>query len=48
MEKALEDQHQLLWIVSLFSKSDTEVTVDVEYNEAALEEKIQTIKAVTG
>lgn len=48
VEKALEDQHQLLWIVSLFSKSDTEVTVDVEYNEAALEEKIQTIKAVTG
>lgn len=48
VEKALEDQRQLLWITSFFSKSDTDVTVDVEYDEAALEEKIQTIKAVTG
>lgn len=48
VEKALEDQRQLLWITSFFSKSDTNVTVDVEYDEAALEEKIQTIKAVTG
>ena len=39
---------KLLWITSFFSKSDTDVTVDVEYDEAALEEKIQTIKAVTG
>ena len=48
VEKALEDQRQLLWLTSFFSKSDTNVTVDVEYDEAALEEKIQTIKAVTG
>ena len=48
VEKALEDQRQLLWITSFFSKSDTDVTVDVEYDEAALEEKIQAIKAVTG
>ena len=48
VEKALEDQSQLLWITSFFSKSDTDVTVDVEFDEAALESKIQTVKAVTG
>ena len=48
VKKALDDQHQLLWITSFFTKSDTDITVDVEYDEAALEAKIQTIKAVTG
>lgn len=47
VKKALEDQRQLLWIISLFSKSDTDITVDVKYDEAALDEKIQSIKAVT-
>ena len=48
VEKALEDQSQLLWIASFFSKSNTDITVGVEYDEAALDAKIQTIKAVTG
>lgn len=47
VKKALEEQRQLLWIVALFSKSDTDITVDVKYDEAALDAKIQTIKAVT-
>lgn len=47
VKKALEDQRQLLWIASLFSKSNTDITVGVKYDEKALEEKIQTIKAVT-
>ena len=48
VKKALEDQSQLLWIASFFSKSNTDITVGVEYDEAALDAKIQTIKAVTG
>ncbi len=47
VENALKEQRQLLWIVSLFSKSAADVTVDVEYDEAALDEKIQNIQAVT-
>lgn len=44
---ALEAQNQLLWITSLFSKSDTELTIQVKYDESALEEKIQSLQAVT-
>ena len=44
---ALKAQNQLLWITSLFSKSDTDLTVQVEYDEAALDEKIQNLQAVT-
>lgn len=45
---ALEQQSQLLWIASLFSRSNTDVTIEVEYDEAALDEKIQNLQAVTG
>lgn len=48
VQDALEQQSQLLWIASLFSRSDTEVTIEVEYDETALEEKIQSLQAVTG
>ena len=48
VKKALEDQRQLLWITSFFSREAADVSVGVEYDEAALEEKIQTIHAVTG
>lgn len=47
VEDALEAQNQLLWIVSLFSRSSADVTIEVEYDEAALEEKIQGLQAVT-
>lgn len=47
VQDALESQNQLLWIVSLFSKSDTDITIEVEYDEVALEGKIQNLQAVT-
>ena len=47
VEAALERQNQLLWIASLFSPSSEELTVGVEFDRAALDEKIQTIQAVT-
>ena len=47
VEDALEQQNQLLWIASLFSKSAADVTIEVEYDEAALNEQIQTLQAVT-
>lgn len=47
VQDALENQNQLLWIVSLFSKSDTDITIEVEYDDAALQEKIQNLQAVT-
>lgn len=45
---ALKAQNQLLWIVSLFTKSDTDLTVQVEYDETALNDKIQNLRAVGG
>ena len=39
VEKALEDQRQLLWITSFFSREAADVSVGVEYDEAALEER---------
>lgn len=47
VEDALKAQNKLLWIVSLFSKSDADVTIEVEYDEAALDERIQNLQAVT-
>lgn len=46
IQKALDGQNPLLWISALFSKSDTDVTVDVQYNENTLNERIQSIKAL--
>lgn len=47
VQDALENQRQLLWLISLFSESDTDITIEVEYDDAALEENIQNLQAVT-
>lgn len=47
VEDALKEQNQLLWITSLFSRSRASVTIQVEYDESALEERIQNLQAVT-
>ena len=47
IQDALEAQNPLLWITSLFSKSNTDVTIDVEYDQGELTQKIQEIQAVT-
>lgn len=47
VENALKGQNQLLWITSLFSRSSEDITIEVEYDETALTEKLQTIQAVT-
>lgn len=47
VQDALENQKQLLWLISLFSESDTDITIEVEYDDAALEENIQNLQAVT-
>ena len=46
VKDALKEQNPLLWVTSLFSRSSRDVTVQVDYDEAALEEKIQSIQAV--
>lgn len=46
VKDALKKQNPILWVTSLFSKSSREVTVQVDYDEAALEEKIQSVQAV--
>ena len=47
VEDALDAQNQLLWIVSLFAKSSADVTIEVEYDETALQERIENLQAVT-
>lgn len=47
VENALEKQNPLLWATSLFSKNSQDVSIQVDYDENALDEKIQSIKAVT-
>ncbi len=47
VEDALKKQNPLLWVKAFFSKTATDVTVSVEYDEAALAERIQSIQAVT-
>lgn len=47
IEKALKAQHPLLWITAFFSNSSADVTVEVGYSEEKLNEKIQSLKAVT-
>lgn len=47
VEAALKMQNPLLWITSLFSKTSNDVRIQVDYDEQVLEEKIQSIKAVT-
>ncbi len=47
VEKALKEQNPLLWVTAFFSTTDKDIQVQVDYDEQVLEEKIQSIKAVT-
>ena len=47
VKKALKEQNPLLWVTAFFSKTSKDVQVQVNYDEKVLEEKIQSIKAVT-
>ena len=47
IKKALKAQNPLLWIGSLFSKTSTDVTINVSYDEKLLDNKIASIKAMT-
>lgn len=46
IQKTLESQNPLLWPAGFFKKSVESISVDVEYDEALLDEKLQTIKGV--
>lgn len=46
IQDALDRQNPLLWVTSFFSRSTADVTIEVDYDEQALEEKIQSIRAV--
>ena len=46
IEDALKKQNAFLWPQSFFSKSSAEVTIEVGYDEAALESKIETVQAL--
>lgn len=47
VEDALKKQNPILWVTSLFSKSSQNINIQVDYDESKLEEKIQSVKAVT-
>lgn len=47
VEDALQKQNPLLWVTSFFSKTSQDIRIQVDYNENALEERIQSVKAVT-
>lgn len=47
VEDMLKKQNPFAWITSLFSKSSRKVNVQMDYDETALNEKIQAISAVT-
>lgn len=47
VEKALKEQNPLLWVTAFFSERSKDVQVQVDYDEQVLEEKIQSVKAVT-
>lgn len=46
IENALKKQNAFLWPISLFSKSSADVTIEVGYDESALESKIQSVQAL--
>lgn len=46
IEDALKKQNAFLWPQSFFSKSSAEVTIEVGYDEAALESKIESVQAL--
>lgn len=47
VEDALKKQNPLFWVASFFSKTSNDVRIQVDFDEQALNEKIQSIKAVT-
>ena len=47
IQNALDAQNPLLWPKAFFSVTSTNVTIDVGYDEEALNSKIQEVKAVT-
>lgn len=47
VQKAMDAQNPLLWPKAFFSVSSTNVTIDVGYDQDALNTKIQEVKAVT-
>lgn len=46
VEDALKAQNPLLWVKAFFSRTSTDVTINVEYDQTALDEKIQSLQAV--
>ena len=46
IEDALKKQNAFLWPQAFFSKSSAEVTIEVGYDEAALESKIEAVQAL--
>lgn len=46
IKNALKKQNAFLWPMAFFVKSSTEVTIDVSYDETALNEKISNLQAV--
>ncbi|WP_251390170.1 L,D-transpeptidase family protein [Mediterraneibacter agrestimuris] len=46
IENALKNQNAFLWPIAFFVENSTEVTIDVGYDEAALNEKIENLQAV--
>ncbi len=47
IKEALENQNGFLWPASIFSNSSKKVTIQVSYDESALDNKIQDLQAVT-
>ena len=47
IEDALKKQNPLLWPAGFFSQSSTQVSGGVDYDEALLDEKLQSIKAMS-
>lgn len=47
IEDVMDSQNPLLWPAGFFTRSDESVSVGVEYDETLLDEKIQSLKALT-
>lgn len=47
LQKALDSQNAFLWPKALFEKEELQVEVGVEYDKAALDKKIASLKSVT-
>ncbi len=47
LQEALDAQNPLLWPAGFFTRSEENVSIGVSYDESLLDEKLQSIKAVT-